>query len=122
MKYYDLFFAGVIRLLQRTQYEDVAEYLASWIVTAILEIHLVILVSMVYKVDFFRRAYFLIPVFIILFVLNLRYYRNKRDKIVQINMEESRKDEKNLGFGEGVALIIIFESVMLPILVSLISD
>jgi len=116
MKYYNLLFIGLMRLGHRTEYKEVSEYLASWGMALIIELNLIVILGMIGVGKILLKAYVLIPLYVILIIANVQYYKRNINRLHELENAYSKSNDVNLNFPDGLALFFIAESAILPLI------
>src|SRR3990170_838717 len=112
--YYNLLFVGLRRLAKKTTYEEISEYIAAWGMALIIEINFIIFIGAIGIGDRVLKAYFLIPLYIFLIIVNVRYFNNNIQELETLEKVYSSK-ESNVNLVDGLALFFIIESALCPL-------
>jgi hypothetical protein len=119
MKFYNLLFVGLFQLADRTEYKGISEYVASFGLALIIELNLIVIIGLTALKSTLLKPYILIPFYILTITLNVRYYNYNKVNLDKVSSDLKDKHRPNMTSGELIAVLMIVEAALAPLIFGL---
>jgi hypothetical protein len=119
MRFFDLLFVGLMQIADRSHYKGIPEFISAWGLGLILELNFIAIIGIFSLGQIVLKPYILIPLYVALFFLSLKYYQFNKLKLDKLSAELKEKYKPNMTSGELLAIIVTIESVTAPLILGL---
>jgi hypothetical protein len=111
-------FVGLIQIAEKTDYKEVAEYLAAFGLGLILTLNLISVFGLTDFRPIFLKPYVALLFYALTIVLNLKYYNYTKDKLNKLSDELKNKFRPNMTSGELLSILLLIESVAIALIMA----